>query len=232
MFEEKSLILRQVAREVVFLSLNASVSSYKIERGGETFGILARDVRTNAKENDELIEHIDTLVGSLSDSLNRLVFSVSGIRLQSEMMSYFIDELLCENCNVQRDEIGDNLETLVALVAEYAEKSMILQSQIDRQLHETLKYLDQLEQQMMYLGYIQVYGIIEAAGYRHEAVSFEEIFSQLKALIQKTSLELEVMQKMGQSFYVENRFLIEKSRGSVALKQLQETMITIKEMVG
>lgn len=231
MFEAKSLVLRHVAREVVFLSLNASVSSYKIERGGEVFGILARDVRTNAKENDTLIARIDALVHSLSASLNELIFSVSGIRLQTEVLSYFIEELLCEECNVQHDEIESNMESLIALVEEYSEKTTALQLQIDRQLQEALKYLDQLEQQMMYLGYIQVYGIIEAAGYQGEAVSFEGVFSQLKTLIQKTSQEIEVMQKMGGSFTAENRLLIEKSQGSViVLERLHETIASIKEM--
>jgi PAS domain S-box-containing protein len=231
-FEAKSLVLRHVAREVVFLSLNASVSSYKIECGGETFGILARDIRTNAKENDILIAHIDTQVHSLSNSLNELIFSVSGIRLQTEVLSYFIEELLCENCKVQHHEIENNMDSLIALVDEYSEKSTALQYQIDRQLQETLKYLDQLEQQMMYLGYIQVYGMIEAAGNPHETVSFEGIFSQLKTLIQKTSYEIEVMQKMGKNFYRENSLLMEKSQeGAIVLDHLHETMALIKDRV-
>ncbi len=211
LFEAKSLILRQVAREVVFLSLNASVSSYKVENGGETFGILARDVRTNAKENDALIAKIDCLVQELSESLNALIFSVSGVRLQSEMLTYFISELLCENCNVEHHEIEENMDTLISLVSEYAQKTDELQLTLERQVQEILKNLDQLEQQIMYLGYIQVYGIIEAAGSQNETVSFEGIFSQLKTLIQKTSLELEAMQKLGGKFYTENRLLRDQS---------------------
>jgi hypothetical protein len=210
-FEEKSLVLRQVAREVVFLSLNASVSSYKVENGGETFAILARDVRTNAKENDELIEKIDALVQELSESLNELIFSVSGVRLQCEMLSYFIRELMCENCKVEHHEITSNMDTLIMLVSQYAHKTDTLQRVIDQKMGEILKNLDQLEQQMMYLGYIQVYGIIEAAGSQNETVSFEGIFSQLKSLIQKTTLELEVMQKFGGNFSSENRLLMEQS---------------------
>lgn len=210
-FEEKSLVLRQVAREVVFLSLNASVSSYKVEHGGETFAILARDVRTNAKENDELIEKIDVLVQELSELLNTLIFSVSGVRLQSEMLSYFIQELMCENCSVAHHEITTNMDTLIMLVTQYAHKTETLQALIDQKMGEILKNLDQLEQQMMYLGYIQVYGIIEAAGSKNEQVSFEGIFSQLKTLIAKTSIELEAMQKSGGNFSSENRRLMEQS---------------------
>ncbi|HEX5330007.1 PAS domain-containing protein [Sulfuricurvum sp.] len=230
-FEEKSLILRQVAREVVFLSLNASVSSYKVEHGGETFAILARDVRTNAKENDELIEKIDVLVHELSDSLNAMIFSVSGVRLQSEMLNYFIRELMCENCKVEHHEIESNMDTLITLVSEYAHKTDSLQRLIDQQMRDVLKNLDQLEQQMMYLGYIQVYGIIEAAGSQNETVSFEGIFSQLKTLIAKTSQELEAMQKFGGNFSAENRLLMGQS---VSIQHLLDALCneikSIKQM--
>jgi len=233
LFKEKSLILRQVAREVVFLSLNASVSSYKVENGGETFGILARDVRTNAKENDELIAKIDCLVQELSGSLTALVFSVSGIRLQSEMLTYFISELLCENCNVEHIEIEENMDTLIALVAQYAKKTDELQLTIERQVQEILKNLDQLEQQIMYLGYIQVYGIIEAASAQNETVSFEGIFSQLKTLIQKTSLELEAMQKLGGNFYTENTRLRDQSVAiNHVLNSLHDEIEIIKHLEG
>ena len=232
-FEEKSLILRQIAREVVFLSLNASVSSYRIERGGETFGILARDVRTNAKENDELIAQIDLVAKELSDSLNALVFSVSGIRLQCEMLAYFVEELLCEHSNNENVEIERNMETLIMLVTEYSHKSDELQIGIERKLQESLKHLDQLEKQMMYLGYIQIYGIIEAAGSSNEQVSFEGIFSQLKTLIQKTSVEIAVMQKMGGNFYMENRRLMEESNGiETLLHSLYHEIECIKQMQG
>lgn len=232
MFEEKSLVLRQVAREIVFLSLNASVSSYKVESGGETFGILARDVRTNAKENDALISQIDTVSHRISDSLDAIIFSVSGIRLQMMMVTRFIEELLCKECDVQSEEIEENMGTLIALVIEYSEESNQLQMRIDQEMRENLKYLDQLEQQMMYLGYVQVYGIIEAAGSKNETVSFEGIFSQLKSLIQKTSQEIEAMQKMGRRFYAENRLIVDASKGNdILLHCLEKTMTKIKEMV-
>jgi PAS domain S-box-containing protein len=228
-FEAKSLLLRHVARDVVLLSLNASVASYKVENGGETFGILARDVRTNAKENDDLIARIDTLVHTLSDSLNTLIFSVSGIRLQSEVLSYFINELLCEHCNTEHHEIEENMDTLIALITEYSDNTATLQREIAGQVQEMLKHLDQLEKQIMYLGYIQVYGIIEAAGSHNETVSFEGIFSELKTLIQKTSREVEEMQKMGGLFYAENTYLINRSSALAHhLSTLHEVNVALK----
>jgi septation ring formation regulator EzrA len=147
------------------------------------------------------------------------------------MLTYFIKELLCENCNVEHHELEENMDTLITLVSEYSKKTDTLQSRIEQQLNEVLKNLDQLEQEMMYLGYIQVYGIIEAAGNRHETVSFEGIFSQLKTLIQQTSQEIDSMQKMGNRFYSENRYLMEKSDGiEKVLSSLHEEIECIKTM--
>lgn len=178
--------------------MNASVSSYKVENGGETFGVLARDIRFNAKENDALIADIDRVVQQFSDSLNATVFSVSAMRLQIEMVTYFIQEVSCQNSDSLIPELIENICTLMALVVMYSEKSKHIQLELDHQIQEALKYLDQLEQQMMYLGYIQIYGIIEAAGSHDESVRFGVIFSQLKTLVQETMQEIEIMQKMGQ----------------------------------
>ncbi|MDD5160094.1 MAG: PAS domain-containing protein [Sulfuricurvum sp.] len=231
MFEEKGLKLRELARDVVFLSLNASVSSYKVANGGETFGVLASDIRLNAKQNDTLIAEIDTVVQQLSLALNAIVFSVAGMRLQIEMVTYFIQEVSHNDNELKIEELIENICDLFALVMEYSNKSNVLQRKLDQHIQEALKYLDQLEQQMMYLGYIQIYGIIEAAGSHDESVRFGVIFSQLKSLVKETTQEIELMQKMGLNFSNENRHRIEKSKAiDTQLNHLKEEMRTIKKM--
>lgn len=211
MFEEKGIVLRLLARDIVFLSLNASVASYKVASGGETFGVLASDVRINAKDNDQLIAQIHTQAQVLSDTLNELIFSVSSLRIQIDMVTYFIHETLIQNTQSASKELSGNLTTLVSLVSLYSEKIHILQSQMQQTIQDSLKHLDQLEQQVMYLGYIQVYGIIEAASNNNESVGFGGIFAQLKDLIRNTSVEVETMLKMGLSFSNENQKLIHES---------------------
>ncbi len=220
MFEEKGLVLRLLAREIVFLSLNASVSSYKIENGGETFGVLARDIRINAKENDTLIDQIHSSVERITVLLNEVIFSVSALRLQIDMVLFFLEEVVRKNDELGMDEIINNMNDLVVLVLNYTDKLNAVQAQLEIKIQGTLTNLDQLEQQMMYLGYVQIYGIIEAAASQDESARFQVIFSQLKTLVQQTSHEIEVMQKMGGSFYSENRLLIEKSVGIEKVSKL------------
>lgn len=210
-FEEKGIILRTLARDIVFLSLNASVASYKVASGGETFGVLASDVRINAKENDRLIAEIHNLSQSLSCTLNQLIFSVSSLRIQIDMVNYFIHETLNQKTQCTSSELSNNLNTLVSLVSLYSQKIYTLQTQMQQSIQESLKHLDQLEQQVMYLGYIQVYGIIEAASNNNESVGFGGIFTQLKDLIRTTSEEVGGMQKMGLSFSSENQKLLGES---------------------
>ncbi|WP_295055816.1 PAS domain-containing protein [Sulfuricurvum sp.] len=230
-FEEKGGVLRHLARDIVFLSLNASVASYKVANGGETFGVLASDIRINAKENDRLIEHIHTLAQSLTDTLNELIFTVSALSIQIEMVNYFIQETL--HCNVESlsSELNENIDFLVELVLIYSEKLNTLQVKMDCFIQESTKYLDQLEQQVMYLGYIQVYGIIEAASNNDETVGFGGIFSQLKGLIGQTSEEIALMQKMGTTFHTENRNLMAEAHNiGMILNQFQIESDAIKTM--
>jgi len=230
-FDEKGQELRHLARDIVFLSLNASVASYKVESGGETFGVLASDVRINAKENDALIGHIHTLVQSLTDTLNELISTVSALNIQIEAVSYFLFETL--QCHVQSvsSELKENIEFLINLVSLYNEKLVALQLKMDCFIQESGTYLDRLERQVMYLGYIQVYGIIEAASNHDETVGFGGIFSQLKGLIGKMSEEITVMQNMGHNFHAENQNLMgEAGEIGSLLKQVRTESDIIKTM--
>jgi len=212
MFEEKGDALRQHARDIVFLSLNASVASYRVENGGETFGILARDIRTNAKENDLLISDIYTALHRLSEALNSMVFTVASIHLQFAMTGYFIAGMLHKSAEIDLLEVQENMQVLAELVAAYTKQLSGLQQEIEKEIKESLKRLRELEQQVMYLGYIQIYGIIEAAAEKDEKAGFGGIFSQLKTLIAQTSEEIRTMQTMAQEFDRENYALASDSQ--------------------
>lgn len=231
LFEEKGIKLRHLARDIVFLSLNASVASYKVATGGETFGVLASDIRINAKENDTLIGHIHRLALSLSETLNEMIFTVSAIQIQLEMVTYFLSETLFHNEITSTEELGNNLETLVGLVLFYTDRLNTLQHHMNSNIQDSLKHLDQLEQQVMYLGYIQVYGIIEAASNNDETIGFGGIFAQLKDLIRNTSEEIVSMQKMGKNFYSENQNLMSEAyRIALVINQMQPEIAEIKKI--
>jgi aerotaxis receptor len=230
-FKEKGVHLRHLARNIVFLSLNASVASYKVASGGETFGVLASDIRINAKENDRLITHVHTLSESLADTLNELIFTISSLSIQIEMLTCFIEESLQCNGEISGAEISEKLDSLIELVLVYSEKLSALQLKMDCFIQESIKHLDQLERQVMYLGYIQVYGIIEAASNSDETVGFGGIFSQLKGLIQETSEEIVIMQKIGINFHTENRSLIDEAeRIHAVVNQFRSEADAIKTM--
>jgi len=208
LFEEKSLVLSSLARDIVFLSINASVASYRVDTYGETFGVLASDIRVNAKENDILIVQIDALSQSLSESLNEVIFLVSSISLQMEMITYFIRELF-ENNN---EELTQNVSFLFELVHVYNKKLSELVLVIEKTIQKSILHLNTLEGQIMYLGYIQIYGIIESARSNDESSGFTEIFLQLKSLIANTAQEVSDMKQVAEKFFMDNRILINESK--------------------
>ncbi|MDD2358413.1 MAG: PAS domain-containing protein, partial [Thiovulaceae bacterium] len=226
-FEEKGLVLRILARDIVFLSLNASVASYKLDINGETFGVLASDVRTNAKENDSLIGKIHETSQYLSESLNEIIFLVSYISLQMEMVTYFIHEILYDT----NEEINPSVDTLFELVSLYNEKLMLLPHLFDKAIQKNITYLEELDQQVMYLGYVQIYGIIESARCNDDGLGFSEIFSQLKNLIAKTSDEILLMKSMAEGFYSDNHVLMKESKGiELMLFRLKSEISNIKSL--
>jgi aerotaxis receptor len=229
LFEEKAASLSSLARNIVFLSLNASIASYKIETNGETFGVLASDIRINAKENDILIDQIHALSQSLSDSLNESIFLVSSMSLQMEMITYFVKELF-GNTN---GELNNSVYILFELVHLSNKKLTDLTLEMDTYIKKSLLHLDELEQQIMYLGYIQVYGVIESARSNDASSGFGEIFSQLKLLIANTTQEITLMKKMGEGFFRENSMLISESQEiERMLMHLKDAMSTMKNIEG
>jgi hypothetical protein len=231
MFEEKSLSLSALARDIVLLSLNASVASYKLEENGETFAVLASDIRTNAKENDTLIASIDADAQNLAVQLNSIIIFVSSISLQIEMVNYFIKELIINKTKVCDEELQLNLDTLFALVNGYNEKLEKIPLEVEKLLHKTVLLLDALEQQIMYLGYVQIYGIIESSRNAEDVLGFTNIFSQLKELIRKTESEITMMRKVTEEFSKDNAKMARESQNVKAeLKYLSDKIHELEAM--
>jgi len=232
MFEEKSLKLNSLAREIVLLSLNASIASYKLKNdGGETFSVLASDIRTNSKENDTLIENIYNLSQSLSEFLNETIFLVSSISLQIEMVTYFIQEQIDNKTKVYTSELNKNIQALFELVNIHHEKLAKLPISMNKSIKKTILCLQELEGQIMYLGYVQVYGIIESARYNDDSLGFGKIFLQLKDLIAQTSQEISFVNGMSENFYNDNSKLIKNSKEiTQMLNNLKQEIDNIKNM--
>jgi len=227
--EEKSLNLRTLARDIIFLSLNASVASYKLEQNGETFGVLASDIRHNAKENDTYIISLDNVIQDLSELISEVIFLVSYTSLQMEMATYFIKEILDKH----ETEMNNCVKDLYLLVIEYNEKLMKLPLLIDKTIKSSISYLEKLEHQFIYLSYVQIYGIIESQRNSDDKLGFNEIFYQLKSLVAKTSEEVLSMKNISEKFSMENYNLINDSKKiENLLKVFENKMIEINIIQG
>lgn len=219
-------------QERLYSSLNASIASYKLkDDGGETFSVLASDIRTNSKENDILISNIYELSQILSEFLNETIFLVSSISLQIEMVTYFIEEQAQNGTQTYSRELDENIQTLFELVNNHHKKLTTLPISMNSSIKKTILCLDELEGQIMYLGYVQVYGIIESSRYVDDTQGFGKIFLQLKNLIAQTSQEISFVSDMSKNFYNDNAKLIQNSHEITAmLSDLQQEIKNIKNM--
>lgn len=207
-FEEKSFTLSSLARDIVFLSINASVASYRSEGLSETFGVLSSDIRLNAKENDGIISQIYALSQSLAISLEQNIFLVSSIGLQMETVTYFIKELFEKNTA----ELTQNVLFLFELVHLYNKKLEASVSGIEGTIKKSIFLMDRLQKQIMYLDYIQIYGVIESSRDGDGSLGFTNIFLQLKSHIQSTAKEVSDMKDMAEKLFSNNKMLMAQSK--------------------
>lgn len=220
-FEIHSGGLREIARDIVFLSLNASVASYKTEGQGEIFGVLAGDVRINAKENDELIEEIVGFALEFSQSIERIMFTILSIRLEMEMVTYFIKELHV----AQAQSAESNIAALLRVVERSNEELDDLLMSMQSKIHKIIQTLSVLERQSLYLDSIRIYGEIESARIAN-GLGFNEIFSQLQRATEKLTKEVEAMQKLSRFSLNENTLLFKRiQEASKSIQRLQNIKI-------
>ena len=146
-----------------------------------------------------------------------------------EMITYFVRELF-ENNN---EELTQNVSFLFELVHVYNKKLSELVLVIEKTIQKSILHLNTLEGQIMYLGYIQIYGIIESARSNDESSGFTEIFLQLKSLIANTAQEVSDMKQVAEKFFTDNRILINESKeNEKMLVKLEDEISDINNIEG
>lgn len=188
---QSSGMMRLIGRDTLFLSLNASIASAKIERNGATFGVLAEQIRANVKENDRLIAVAETMIDQLYRRLTDAVFAIGSMRLQMAMAQYFVHEQ--SRHGTDEEVSAENIRRLVRLTGTYAQRLDAALRDVGRLLVQLTQKIGQLETQMMFLDYVQVYGVIEASCRGSEGDRFIVIFGDLKGFVGRATQEIGTM---------------------------------------
>ena len=183
--ESKFGYIYDITDELSLIALNSSVESYKLGSTGASFFVVSSEIKKDS-------ERIGKLVVGLKDDIQRLLKVVKEILLHTNisklsiyMINYFLNEIISEHNMEKIDKNTENLKDLECILYINIKKNDIFVKDLISYLKNTLRYIDEIEEIISELHYIQLNGLVESA--RLGEQKFSIIFNQVKELVENTT---------------------------------------------
>ena len=183
--ESKFGYIYDITDELSLIALNSSVESYKLGSTGASFFVVSSEIKKDS-------ERIGKLVVGLKDDIQRLLKVVKEILLHTNisklsiyMINYFLNEIISEQNMEKIDRNTENLKDLECILYINIKKNDIFVKDLISYLKNTLRYIDEVEEIISELHYIQLNGLVESA--RLGEQKFSIIFNQVKELVENTT---------------------------------------------
>jgi len=189
--ESKFKYIYEITDELSLIALNSSVESYKLGSTGASFFVVSSEIKKDSERIGKLVSGLRNDMRGLLDIVRLSVLYINISRLEIFAIIYFIDELVEEHKNGQimsRENI-ENLIDLLKALNYSASKTIELSISLDNYLKKTLNYIDEIENIIKELHYIQLNGLVESA--RLGEQKFSIIFNQVKELVENTTKLIE-----------------------------------------
>ena len=182
--DEKASFLLGLSANVHLVSLNALISSCRLERGGEGLAVVSQNLATQSHDSMATIDQMTRQLLALTSALRDTAFSLSAAKLEVEMTSFFLHELRAlvaadatDACDAQ-GRIATLAESISRSTARLAEALPRAQGA----LPALLRLQQELASDLRRLSCVHVLGKIHAAGIDDGGVFIElleRIFTQL-----------------------------------------------------
>lgn len=181
--DEKATFLLDLSSNVHLVSLNALISSCRLERGGEGLAVVSQNLATQSHDSMATIDHMTQQLLSLTSALRDTAFSLSAAKLEVEMTEFFLDELRASGAGRAS---GSDDHARIGILAESISRSASRLAEALPRAHAALPSLMRLQQALATdlrgLSCVHVLGKIHAAGIDDGGVFIElleRIFTQL-----------------------------------------------------
>ncbi len=175
-----------ISKEILFLALNTSVKSQKIENSRDVFSVLAGEIGEVSASNADLVKKLDLKFENATSDIDKLILSIVAVILQSTMGNKHLNTL-------QEDETLNETadQPLLAVLEEAIEKYSSISKGILASFNGIARdigfILHEFERSFVYLDYIEVYGQIEAALLGQRGEDIAHLFLNLKTLLEHTA---------------------------------------------
>ena len=186
----KSATILDMADAIYALSLNATIAAH---RGGQTGAILAvaaEELGARAADNEQIIDRLVKKMTEFAPLLGDLIFGVAVAKLQSEVSSYYLRELVESGDESSREEMRESLEVLLNQLLDRCRDLSAHMKSCGYELNELATLVRELKRNARALRFVQFAGIKEAQQ-QSDSDSFKVVFQEVREEIQRTKIECE-----------------------------------------
>ena len=190
----KSKFVMNLAESLRLFALNALLASTRLGSDGIVLGAVADIMRGPTDSIRGLIRELSGEVDSAAAFLREIGFRVSVAKLQSQMVSVFVDELLAEDSDDASDPAQRNLRVrdltlLSGCLEEALELLFAALAGLDQHLSGVANAVTQLRRDLKMMHALEVNGRIEAA-HAHDAAAVVLLFGEISEQIATAQTEL------------------------------------------
>ena len=195
--EEKAKFISRLADDIILLSLNASIESYKVKDVGVSFSVLSKEMRENTSLIERNMKRMVNTITQIANELSENTLNINYLKLQTTMINSFVKEILEDKNNLDEKDfkslnlIKENLFDLINLMRYYLSNITELLKGLNKSLFKIYNEINNLEILIKRLNFIHTNGIIESAHFVGTGQGFVILFSQMSELVQSAKSEIE-----------------------------------------
>lgn len=186
--EEKFAHIYQMTDDLALIALNSSIESHKIGSLGASFAVVSNEIKKDSERIGRYIvdlrKNIDLSVHTIKESVLYLL----SFNIQIFAILYYMQETVVhKSCN--EGECMDKVHDFISIMHSSTHKVAASIEELEKELSQTLFFINKIERLIKELHYIQVNGLIESSKLQDE--KFSIIFNQVQSLVESTNATLE-----------------------------------------
>ncbi len=189
--QEKAEFISNLAEDIILLSLNASIESYKVKDVGVSFSVLSKEMRENTtlieRNMKKMVKTIDEITKELEDN----ALNINYVKIQNTMIEAFANEIIQSGDSSNASILKSNLLDLISLMRDYLSNINGLLKGLNKSLVKISNEINNLEMLIKRLNFIHTNGIIESAHFVDSGQGFVILFSQMSELVNSAKAQIE-----------------------------------------
>ena len=214
---EHSDYMLKLSRSILLLSINAQVSSAKLEGTDDSITVVAENMGMQTQKGEEQLLEIQEIVKELNNLLRSLNFDIISSKLQVEMTNSFLDELSEEGNSKNFNQKISGESAIDLLYDGFIPKLKSIQSNVrklPRYIRDLRSQVNEIDKFLQVLRYIHTTGKIEVSKMAEKASSFKTTFQDLITEVDSAQTRLDEL----------SEFLYDNERTSSIFAESEKTL--------